>query len=113
VIRYPGRTDGTQKDGIESAQLIQALSRYHLSGLRVGLAAPIEVLPREMQIESPTDRLQNTETLWNYFATDTVAFNHCDLKMLHSLPSHFAVFHLHLLAVHLPKLLPSFLPEFF
>src|SRR5713226_879930 len=71
-----------KKDGIERAQLFQPVFGHHPPGLEIGLATPVEMVPRQRKIKTARCRLQHANPFGDDFAADAVAFDHCDFVIL-------------------------------
>jgi hypothetical protein len=44
--------DGAEEDGVEGAELLQAVGGHHAAGSQIGLATPIEVPPAALETEA-------------------------------------------------------------
>src|ERR1700730_3494702 len=76
-------TDGAEEDGVEGAQLLQAVGGHHAPGLDVGFAAPIEFLPAALETETAPGGFDNTNPFGNDFLTDAVTGNDRDFEGFH------------------------------
>src|SRR4029077_12557253 len=75
-------THRSKKDCIERAQLFQPVLWHHPSGFEIGLATPVEMVPRQRKIKTARCRLQDANPFGDDFAADAVAFDHCDFVIL-------------------------------
>src|SRR6266478_4852791 len=83
MVGHPRVAHRPKKDRIEGAQLFQSVRRHHPSGAEISLAAPIEVLPRQRKAKAARCRLKHANPLWDHIAPDAVAFDNCNLVILH------------------------------
>ena len=74
---------GSQKDGVERPQLLQTIRRHHLSGFHVGFAAPIELLPSELEPKAPPCRFEHADAFGNDFFPNTIAGDDGNTERFH------------------------------
>jgi hypothetical protein len=74
---------GSQKDGVERPQLLQTIGRHHLSGFRVGFAAPIELLPSELEPKAFSCRFEDADAFGNDFFPDAIAGDDGNTERFH------------------------------
>ncbi len=82
MVGHPGKAHRAEVDRLEPPQLGQAVLGHHAPGACVDLAAPVEVLPLELDPEATPGRLQHPDAFGQHLLADTVAGNHRD-SMLH------------------------------
>ncbi len=75
--------DSAEKNGVEGAQLFEAVVRHHFSGLEVRLAAPIKIFTSKFQIEAAPGRLQHAQSFRYYFFSDAISWNYRNLESFH------------------------------
>ena len=80
VVGHARKADGAEVDRVVLADLVEAVVRHHLAGLLEGLAAPVEVVPLEGDVELAADRLQHLDALRHHLVADAVAGNDGDLQ---------------------------------
>src|SRR5882672_7748269 len=76
MIGNSGITHCPQIDGIEWPQLLESIFRHHAAGCEIGLAAPVEMLPRKRQIKPASRRFEYANALGNHFPPNAIAFDH-------------------------------------
>src|SRR6266478_1781873 len=82
MIGYARITHRSKKDCIKRAQLFQPVLWHHPPCLEIGLATPVEMLPRQRKIKTARCRLEHANSFGDHFAPDAVAFNHCNFVIL-------------------------------
>ncbi len=82
MVRHAGKADRTEIDGVERAQLVEAVGRHHRAGLGEALAAPVEMHPLEPEVAAGR-RLQHLLALRHHFVADAVAGDHRDPVIAH------------------------------
>jgi hypothetical protein len=78
VVGHSGITHRAQVNGIKRTQLFEAIFWHHAARLEVVLATPVEVLPREGQIEAASHGLEHADALGNDLVSNPVSFNYGD-----------------------------------
>ncbi len=78
VVGHAGESHRAQVDRVEAAELLEPVLRHHAPGPRVDLAAPVELLPRELYAEAAPGRLEHPDPLGQDFLADTIAGNDRD-----------------------------------
>jgi hypothetical protein len=78
VVRNLRRTDGTEEDLIEVAQLIEAVRRHHAPVLRVVRARPVELGPLDPETEERSGPVQDRCCRGDDFPADAIAGNSGD-----------------------------------
>jgi hypothetical protein len=78
VIGHPGKSDGAQENRIVPCDQVKAVLRHHPARLPVGFAAPVEMVPLELDAEAPPGALQYPEALRHDLLADPVAGNNGD-----------------------------------
>ena len=53
MIEYRWKTNRTEENGIEAAQLLNSIRGHHRTAFQVTLTTPVEMFPLEGNIESP------------------------------------------------------------
>ena len=87
MVGHPGIADGAQKHRIERAQLVDPVLRHHPPGLGIGLAAPVEFAPFELEAIAPGRRFHDRDAFRHHFAPDAVPGNHRDpIAVRHAIP---------------------------
>src|SRR4051812_27548149 len=82
VVRHVGRADRAEQDGVELLQLVEPAVRDVGAFLLVALRAPVEGSGVEGKAFLGSERLQDFQSRWNDFVTDTVARNGGDAVRL-------------------------------
>ena len=85
MVRHAGEAHGAEQDRIEGTQQLDPVRRHHPAGLAVGLAAPVEMLPVEADIEAPAGGLQHPHRLGHDLPADAVAGDHRNPVVRHGL----------------------------
>ena len=75
--------DRAEEDAIVTADLLNAVFRHHAAGLGVGLAAPVILVPFELDAELAADCVENPDALGDDLVADSVAGDHGDLVLAH------------------------------
>src|SRR5258708_7376921 len=75
-------THRSKKDCIERTQLLQPVLWHHPPGLEIGLATPVETLPRQRKIKTARCRFEHANSFGDHFAPNAVAFNDCNFVIL-------------------------------
>ena len=83
MIRDTGMAHGSQKDGVERPQLLQTIGRHHLSGFHVGFAAPIELLPFELEPKALPCCFEHADAFGNDFFPDAIAGEYGNIERFH------------------------------
>ncbi len=73
MVGHVGMADGAEKDRIEQPQPVEPVGRHHLTGLDIGLAAPVEFAPFEREAKAPGRPLHHRNAFRHHFAPDAVA----------------------------------------
>src|SRR5579864_163191 len=101
MIGDSGISDSAKINGIEIAELVEAILGHHPAGLEISLATPIKMLPGESYVKTPPGGLENAKTFGHDLASDAVPFNDCDLVAIHnSSPNSLAHEVIHASAFH-------------
>src|SRR6266436_4873789 len=82
MILHLGMTDCAQEDAVEVTQLFQAVDRHHTTGLEVGLTAPIEIGPREVNAIAAAGGFEHTNAFRYNFAADSIPRDDRNLVLL-------------------------------
>jgi hypothetical protein len=83
VIRDAGVADRAEEDGVEGAELLEAVGGHHPAGVQVRFAAPIKFLPAALETKAAAGGFEDANAFRNDFLTDTVAGNYRDLEGFH------------------------------
>ena len=78
MIRDAGEADGAEKDGVVTADTVEAVVRHHASVAREVLAAPRVLVPVELEAVLAARRFQDALALGDDFLADAVACNDRD-----------------------------------
>ena len=76
MIRHARSPYGAQIDGVELAELFEAVLRHHATGAGEDLAAPVEGGPLKIETKAASGRLQHAHAFGHHFLADPVARNH-------------------------------------
>src|SRR5256885_15687591 len=82
MVLHLGMTDRSQENTVKGSQMIQAVHRHHAAGVKVRLAAPIEMGPREVNAIATASRLEYTDALGYDFTADSIPRDDRDLVLL-------------------------------
>ena len=79
-IRTP---DSAEKDGVERAQLLETVGRHHSPSPEVLFAAPVELVPMEVESEAAPGSIQGANAFRHYFLPDSISCNDGNAKCFH------------------------------
>src|ERR1700728_2043023 len=82
MIRNAGISYSAKVDRIEAAPLLQTIFVHHATSVEIGLATPIEMLPRKIYVMTSPGGFQNSKTFGHDFMPDAVSFDHCYLVVV-------------------------------
>src|SRR5580704_11663020 len=74
---------GSKKDCVKGTQLLQPVGGHHLSGTKVGLAAPVERMPIDPKPEKGAGGFNDADSFRHDLLTDTIPGNDRDMEGLH------------------------------
>ena len=82
MVLHLGMADCAQEDTVKVSQLFQTVRRHHATGFEVGLAAPIEVEPGEVNAIATACCFEHPDAFGDDFAPDSIARDDRDLVLL-------------------------------
>ena len=91
MVGHAGKADRAQEDGVMPGDPLEPIGRHHPAGPLVGLAAPVERVPVEGDIEAPAGGLENPQALGHHLLADSVARNDGDPMSSHGSASRLGV----------------------
>ena len=86
MVRDVGSTDSSQKDCVESSELLEPVGGHHLARLYVPVATPVECMPIELEAKYSSSGIQNPNSFRNHFFSNAVSGNDRYVKGLHLSP---------------------------
>src|SRR5205807_6611862 len=78
VVGHARKSDGAEVDRVEAPKLVESVRRHHAAGRRVGLAAPVEGGPVELEVEAAGGGVEDPSSLRHDLPADPVAGNDRD-----------------------------------
>ena len=82
MVLHFGMADCAQEDTVKVSQLFQTVRRHHATGFEVGLAAPIEMDPGEVNAIATASGFKHTDAFRYNFASDSIPRDDRDLVLL-------------------------------
>jgi hypothetical protein len=93
VVRDVGTSDSSQKNCVESRELLEAVGGHHPAGVYVPVAAPVECIPIELEAKYSPSGIENPDSFSNHFFSNAISGNDRNMKGLHLLhPSRICSF---------------------
>ncbi len=83
MVRYPGKTHRAKVDGVEVAQLLEAVLWHHGAGTGVILTGPVKLFPAVLNTVQGTCRLEDTQSLRHHFRADAIAGDNRNIDFAH------------------------------
>ena len=74
-----GMADGAEEDGVELAELVEAVGGERFAGFEVAVAAPVEIGELELEVLEFGDGLEDLDALGRHFRARAVAADDCNL----------------------------------
>src|SRR6266404_7443188 len=76
-------THGSQEDGIERPQMLQTISRHHLSGFQESFATPIKFMPVELESKMLSCRFKHANAFRHDLFPNAVPGDNCNAEGFH------------------------------
>src|SRR5580704_1770435 len=88
VVGHIGMTHRAEENCIEGAQLFETVFGHHATAAAICLAAPIEILPGEIEAEALARGIEHVNSLWHDLKPDSITGDHCNLVAFRSCHRH-------------------------
>src|SRR5262249_36744874 len=83
VVRNARPANRAEKNGVMSGDAVEPLLRHHATVPSVVLAAPVELVPEETDVEAAASGIEHAHALGHDLLADAVSGNHRQAKLLH------------------------------
>ena len=93
MVRDVGTSDSSQKNCVESRELLETVGGHHPAGVYVTVAAPVECIPIKLEAKYSPSGIENPDSFRNHFFSNAISGNDRNMKGLHLLhPSRICSF---------------------